>query len=236
MDINKYMTPRLLTVASFAEKNSVVADVGTDHAYIPIWLIKNEIAKSAIAMDINEGPIFRAQENIKKFSLEEKIKTRLSDGLCALLPGEADTVIIAGMGGILINEILRSAKRLYPHIKRYILQPMTAVEETRKFLSENGFSIQDECLAKEDNKIYCVILAVPGEMKIEKEIDYYIGKKLIENKDNYLLDYINGKLYEYEKAIDSLILADREKFGDRLSHFQYLKEEMEKIKKECLSW
>ena len=130
----------------------------------------------------------------------------------------------------------RSQKIIYPHIERYILQPMTAVEETRKFLAENGFSIQDERLAKEDNKIYCVILAVPGEMKIEKEIDYYIGKKLIENRDGCLLDYIEGKLYEYEKAIDSLRLADREKFGDRLSHFQYLKEEMEKIKKECLSW
>lgn len=236
MDINKFMTPRLLAIASFAEQNSTVADIGTDHAYIPIWLVKNGIAKSALAMDINQGPIHRAEENIKRFSLDDKIKTRLSDGLCALLPGEADTVIIAGMGGILINQILSASKELYPHIKRYILQPMTAVEETRKFLEQNGFSIENERLAQEDNKIYCVISAVRGEMKMEREIEYYIGTKLIENRDSLLFAYLDGKLYEYEKAIESLRLADKEKAGERLAHFQYLTDEMKTIKEACALW
>ena len=233
MKVDKFMTPRLLAVASFVEKGSRVADIGTDHAYIPIWLIEHEIAESALAMDINQGPIDRANENIFKFGLCEKIKTRLSNGLENLEENEADTVIIAGMGGILINEILNEAKEKHLGVKRFILQPMTAIEETRKFLAENGFCILDERLAKEEEKLYCVLLVSRGEMKIEREFDYYIGEKLVLNKDPLLLDYLNGKIYEYEKAISLLEKGDREKTAERLAHFTFLAEEMKKLKERC---
>lgn len=236
MDINKFMTPRLLCVASFVKNGAIVADVGTDHAYIPIYLITNETAKSALAMDINEGPLLRAKENIERFNLEDKISTRLSDGLIKLKEGECDTVIIAGMGGILINRILDNSKNLYPHIKHYILQPMTAVEETRKFLEENGFFIENERLAKEDNKIYTVISVKRGKMKIENEIDYYIGKKLIENKDELLESLLNGKIYELEKAIESMKNTDNSEILEKRNRFIYLKNEMKKIREECMSW
>ncbi len=233
MTVDKFMTPRLLTVASFVEKKSKVADIGTDHAYIPMWLIQHGVSKSALAMDINQGPIERANENIVKFGLEEKVKTRLSNGLENLEENEADTVVIAGMGGILINEILKEAKQKHFGVKHFILQPMTAIEETRKFLSENGFSILDERLAKEDEKLYCVLSVTRGEMKMEKEIDYYVGKKLVENKDPLLIDYLNGKLYEYEKAISLLKKGDQEKNAERLAHFMFLVEEMKKLKERC---
>ncbi len=236
VDITKFMTPRLLCVASFADKGANVADVGTDHAYIPIWLIQQGIAEKAIAMDINHGPIMRAEENIKKFSLESKITTRLSDGLEKLCPGEADTVVIAGMGGMLINEILEKATHLYSSVRRYILQPMTALEETRKYLEKNGFMIEDERLAREEEKFYCVLSVCRGEMKTEREIDYYVGKKLLENKDPLLCGYLNGKIYEYDKAIASLKRSDTEKTAERLAHFQYLSDEMKKMKEECTSW
>lgn len=236
MDINRFMTERLFAVASFAQKGSKVADVGTDHAYIPIYLLTNGISDSAIAMDINCGPLLRAKENIEKFGLEDKISTRLSNGLSELNEGECDTVIIAGMGGILINRILEDAKNLYPDIKHYVLQPMTAVEETRKFLEKNGFCIEDERLAKEENKIYTVILAKRGIMKIENEIDYYIGRKLRDNKDELLKDLLNGKIYELEKAIDSMKNTDNLKIQAKRNHFIFLKEEMEKIMEECRKW
>ena len=233
MKIDKFMTPRLLAVASFVEQGSRVADIGTDHAYIPIWLVEHGISKSALAMDINQGPIDRANENILKFKMEETIKTRLSNGLEKLDENEADTVIIAGMGGILINEILNEAKGKHLGVKRFILQPMTAIEETRKFLAENGFCILNERLAKEDEKLYCVLLVTRGQMTIEQEIDYYIGKKLIENKDPLLVNYVNGKLYEYEKAISLLKQGDREKNAERFAHFEFLAEEMKKLKERC---
>lgn len=236
MDINKCMTPRLLCVASFAESGCSVADIGTDHAYIPIWLVKQGIAKTAIAMDVNRGPILRAEENIRKFSMEDTIKTRLSNGLEHLLPGEADTVIIAGMGGMLINDILDAGENLYPTIRHFILQPMTAIEETRKYLAENGFLIVDERLAREEDKIYCVLSVVRGEMKISREIDFYAGAKLVENRDPLLPAYLDGKIYEYEKAIQSLKTADTETAKERLAHFSCLCQEMQKLREECTLW
>ena len=107
------MTPRLMSAAGFVSCGATVVDVGTDHAYIPIWLVKNGVCPGAVAMDINQGPILRAEENIRKFGLETKIRTKLSDGLAALEPNEADTVVIAGMGGILINQILEKMQRIF---------------------------------------------------------------------------------------------------------------------------
>ncbi len=236
MDIEKYMTPRLLAVANFVKKGSKVADVGTDHAYIPIWLTVHGVSDFAVAMDINKGPLLRAKENITKFNLEDKIKTKLSDGLESLEKGEADTVIIAGMGGILINRILDNAKELYPDIKHYVLQPMTAIEETRKFLSENGFLIENECLAKEDDKIYTVLSVIRGEMKIEDEIDLYIGKPLIEIKDPLLKDLLSGRIYELNKAISLMEKTDNEDALNKRNYFIKLRDKMEKIKEACQKW
>lgn len=230
------MTPRLLAAASFVKKGSVPADVGTDHAYIPIWLVQKGICPKAIAMDVNRGPLLRAAANIKKFGLEEKISTRLSDGLAELSFGEADTVIIAGMGGILMNRILEQAGGLYSALRHYILQPMTAVEETRKFLMDNGFFIEDECLAREDDKIYTVLSAVRGHTEQCNEIDYYIGKKLVSRRDPLLPAYLDGKLYELEKAICSMRLAKDTETAQKRERFERLRDEMNQIKEACASW
>lgn len=230
------MTPRLMSAAGFVSCGATAADVGTDHAYIPIWLVKNGVCPGAVAMDINQGPILRAEENIRKFGLETKIRTKLSDGLAALAPNEADTVVIAGMGGILINQILENAAHLYSSITHYVLQPMTAIEETRKFLEQNGFFIQDECLAKEENKIYTIMSVVRGQMRIEKEIHYYIGEKLIENRDPLLSELLDGKMYELGRAIASLQFAKGEEAAQKQEWFLFLRNEMNKIKEACTLW
>lgn len=236
MNINSYMTPRLLTVAELVKKTYAVADIGTDHAYVPVYLILSGKCEKALAMDINKGPLLRAEENIKKFSLESKISTRLSNGLENILDGEVDTVVIAGMGGILINNIIENDKERLTSVKRFVLQPMTAVEETRKYLSENGFLIEDERLSKEGDKIYTIISAVRGEMKIEKEIYYYIGKSLTENKDKFLSEFIDGKIYEYEKAVNSIQNTDNEEAKKRALYFMELLKELNELKKECAKW
>lgn len=236
MNINSYMTPRLLTVAELVKKSTSVADVGTDHAYVPVYLILTHKCEKALAVDINRGPLMRAEDNIKKFSLEEKITTRLSDGLKNISDNEADTVIIAGMGGILINNIIENDKDRLTSVKRFILQPMTAVEETRRYLAENGFLIEDERLAKENDKIYTIISAVPGKMNIEKEIYFYIGKALIENKDEFLPELLDGKIYEYEKAVNSIKNTENSEAKKRAEYFKDLLSELKEIKKECAKW
>ena len=104
------LSKRLLEVSGLVSYGSRLADVGTDHGYIPIWLTEQGAIRSAVAMDINRGPLLRAQENIRRHRLEEKIKTRLSDGVAELRPGEADSVVIAGMGGSLMVKILKERK------------------------------------------------------------------------------------------------------------------------------
>lgn len=236
MNINSFMTPRLLAVAEMIENATVVADIGTDHAYVPVYLVLNYMAESAYALDINKGPLDRADENIRKFSLTDKIKTRLSDGLKELGDGEVDTVIIAGMGGILINNILENDKGRLTSVKQYVLQPMTAIEETRKYLEQNGFKIIDEVLAKEDEKIYTIISAIPGKMQIECEINYYIGEKLFENKDPVLPELLNGKIYEYEKALLSMKNAENPQTKEKAEHYRYLLSEFRRLQEECARW
>lgn len=236
LKIDSCITPRLLTVAKMVGKSYCVADIGTDHAYVPLYLVLNNKADSALAMDINRGPLLRAEVNIKKFSLTEKIKTRLSDGLKELENNEVDTVIIAGMGGILINSIIDADKDRLTSVKNYIIQPMTAVEETRKYLFLNNFKIVDEKLAKEDNKIYTIISAVPGKMEIDKEIYFYVGKSLIENKDEILPEFLDGKIYEYEKAIKSMANTQNEETKEKSVKYKELLDEFKNLRKWCSEW
>ncbi len=236
LNTNSFMTPRLLTVAKMVENCKKLADIGTDHAYVPVYLIVNNIIKSALAMDINAGPLNKADENIKRFSLCDKIKTRLSDGLSQLEDGEADTVVIAGMGGVLINRILENDKERLNSVKTYILQPMTAIYETRKYLAENGFLIVDEALAKEDDKIYTIIKAEKGNMNITDEISYYVGDCLIKNKDEYLPEFLDGKIYEYEKAVSSMKNTNNEETKKKKEYFEYILKEFKRIKGECAKW
>jgi tRNA (adenine22-N1)-methyltransferase len=113
---------------------------------------------------------------------------------------------------------------------------MTAIEETRKYLAENGFKIVDETLAKEDDKIYTVICAERGEMRIDKEINYYIGEALIKKQDKILPELLSGKIYEYEKAISSMKNSTSPEIKEKQEHFKFLISELKKLQEECQKW
>lgn len=148
---------RLLACAAFVSGGGIVCDVGTDHAYLPCYLVKNGICKRAVAADVNPSPLRAAKENILKAGLEESIETVLSDGLDGISPKDVTDVIIAGMGGELIADILGRAKAFYSGA-RFILQPMTKPERLRGWLWDNGFEIAAETACKEDI-YYTVMLA-----------------------------------------------------------------------------
>lgn len=194
---------RLQCVASKVPQGSRIADIGTDHANIPIYLIKNEIAKSVIAADINKGPLERATKHICENGLVQMIKTRLGPGLTVLRPREVDTIIIAGMGGLLIKDILADSHGILDAITTLILQPMIAHDVLREWLYNNGFIIVDEELAKEGNKIYTVIVAAHGNEMVD-EIYYDIGKKLFEQKDPLLGEYLKKKINKVKKVLYEL--------------------------------
>ena len=153
--------------ASMVTPGSRVADIGCDHAHTGIWLIQNGIASKVIAMDVRKGPLEKAHENLKLYGLEGTIETRLSDGLEKLNEGEADTVIIAGMGGTLTVEILKKGLEKIAAARELILQPQSDIGMVRRFLRENGFSITQEKMCKEDGKFYNSMRAVPAEIACE---------------------------------------------------------------------
>lgn len=198
------LTPRLQVIADYVKKNSIVADIGTDHGYIPVYLIEADICDRVIATDINKGPLENAESYIKKKGFDNNIDTRLGDGLCSIKPNEVDTLIIAGMGGLLMIEILEKSKDVAKSTHNFILQPMVASDELRRYLCNNGYRIVDEKLAKESDKIYEIIYAKHGKENIEKDIYFEIGKKLIENKDQYLSEFIRRKIDKLEKILSNL--------------------------------
>ena len=153
------LSKRLKLVASFVEPGALVADVGTDHGYVPIWLVQEGVAAGGIAMDVNQGPLERAKAHIAACGLSGRIQVRLGDGLSALSGEEADTVIIAGMGGPLIVRILTEGLETARRMKRLILSPQSEIWSVRAFLERNGFVIEDDAMTEEDGKYYTVICA-----------------------------------------------------------------------------
>ena len=185
------LSERLKLVASFVPQDSRIADIGTDHGFVPICLAKEGRIKSALAMDVRTGPLERAEAHIKEAGISDiPISTRLSDGLKELKPQEADTVIIAGMGGELEIKILQEGRHLWSTIRRFILSPQSDLEKVRHFLSEEGFLIEKEAMLREEGKYYTVMSVVRGAMVYNRTIEYRYGKYLLEQKEPVLKEYL----------------------------------------------
>ncbi len=157
------LSKRMKAIAAMITPNGVLADVGTDHGYIPIYMAQQKQISKAIAMDINRGPLSKAQEHIKQYCLAQYIETRLSDGVDRLEPNEADTIVIAGMGGDLTIRILKQGESVCRLTKELILQPQSKISEVREFLRENNYKIVDEDMVYEDGKYYPIMRVIPVE-------------------------------------------------------------------------
>ena len=187
------LSERLLAAAGMVTKGNIVADVGCDHAYTSIYLCQAGIAPKVIAMDVNKGPLVGAKAHVEEAGLSENIDIRLSDGLQRLIPGEADTVLLCGMGGLLMIKILSDYPEATASLKELILQPQSEVGEVRIFLHKQGYEITEEHMLKEDGKFYVMMRAVKSEVPqaYETECDYIYGKLLLEEKNPVLLEYLD---------------------------------------------
>ena len=153
------------------------SDIGTDHAYLPAWLIQNGVVRRAVAADIHKKPLENAQKTISLYGLENQIELRLSDGFAKILPEEAVEIAVAGMGGEQIAAMIENTPWLKAVDKHLILQPMTHYEDVRRSLCENGFSIFCEKTAAEGERVYLVISArYTGAAEVKPEWYYYAGK------------------------------------------------------------
>lgn len=200
------LSDRLLAVASMVTEGNKVADVGCDHGYIPIYLVKNGISPKVIAMDVKKGPLERATAHIKAYGMTDYIETRLSNGVAKLAVGEVSTVICAGMGGRLMATILTEGREVVESLEELILQPQSELEEFRRFLDERGYAVVKEDMVKEDGKFYPMMKVVPGGTQssagnVPKVLAYKYGGLLLQEKHSVLKEYLQ---YQIEKQKEIL--------------------------------
>lgn len=210
------LSQRLQAVANLVGETGVVADIGTDHGYIPVYLVSSGKAEQAIAMDVNPGPLQRALEHIGQFHLQERIETRLSDGVKALQPGEAQAIVIAGMGGALMTRILSEGEEVAHMAKPLVLQPQSELSAFRHFLAEHGYRILEEDMVYEDGKFYSMMAASwvgragsstgaaavrAGQMT---EPDYKYGPLLLAGRHPVLRQYLLQQRMQKYRILENL--------------------------------
>lgn len=220
------LSKRMKAIADLIPSCDTLADVGTDHGYIPIYVIQNQLAKKAIAMDVNQGPILRAKDHIKEYGLEAYIDTRLSDGVTALLPGEAEVVVIAGMGGSLMQKILETGKSVFDTIPYVILQPQSEIDKFRYYLAEHGWVIEKEDMVCEDGKFYPMMRVCHGQMARPEEQESLYGVFLLKEKHPVLREYLTYSYENCEKILKRLYKNGR---SDTDTRVEELKKEMQNI-------
>ena len=199
--MNLELSPRLKIIADSIKGYNSVADIGSDHAYLPIYLVKTFNIKKAVASDVNKGPVEISRERLKQYDVEKHVEVRRGDGLEILEAGETEVIVIAGMGGMLIRDIMEKGKSIIESAKLIILQPMRDSDCVRKWIFGNGFDIIDEELVKEDERIYEVIWASPGSGYMDKDDPMLIGDKIIKKKHPLAAEFIDKKIEELEKVI-----------------------------------
>lgn len=221
------LSKRLQAVANLLSEGLRVADVGTDHGYIPIYLVESGKCPSAYAMDINDGPILRAKEHIEMHGLQDKITVRKSDGVRALKTGECDSVNIAGMGGALAIHIMEDGKEVFKNLQEFVLQPQSELDKVRKYLCDNMYRIVDEDMVLEDGKYYPMMKVVNGETEVYSEAELRYGKKLIERRHPVLRQFLEKEMSAKKQIIENLQCGQGEHIQRRVEE---LKSELEYIK------
>ena len=210
------LSPRLKKIADFVPDGGVMADVGTDHGHLPIYLVSLHKAERAVAMDVRPGPLSRAQQAVEMYGLQDRIELRLADGLAALKPGEADTVVIAGMGGGLIRKIMGEGKHMWDSVGHWILSPQSEIGETRHWLEEHGFSILKEDMVLDAGKYYVIMDVVRGTMHYDHEYEYTFGQDLIRRKHPLLKEFLEQEQAKLQVLREKLDGQESERSRTRL--------------------
>lgn len=227
------LSKRLKMNVSLVPQGVRVADIGCDHGYASIWLVRHGIAKKVIAMDVNRGPIERAKEHVREAGLEEQIECRLSDGTEKLSPGEVDTLMLAGMGGPLMIRILKDGSGVLEKVDTLVLQPQSEIEEVRRFLLQYGFQITKEKACVEDGKYYFAICAkragCPADETIKYDWEYRYGTYLIQDGDPVLWEYLQKEKDTCRSILKKLELSSKNE--ERRTELENMLKDIE----ECLA-
>lgn len=200
------LTNRLQMTASLVREGKRIADIGTDHAFLPVYLVLNGKNPSAIASDVKKGPLENAKKTVAEYSLEDKIELRRSDGFDMFYHTEADDFVLAGMGGTLMAELISRTEWLKNENLHLVLQPQSHAQDIRKYLCENGFRINNELITSEGDRIYVAFDAYfTGDAQRKDEAFYYFGSFL--EKDDGLsalyVEKLKNRLIKEKSALES---------------------------------
>ena len=220
------LSKRLQAVADLISEVMTVADIGTDHGYIPVYLLNTGKSPKVIAMDVKKGPLERAKEHLAMLLEQGEAQTRLSDGLKNLAPGEVECAVIAGMGGGLVIRILQESPEVTASLKECILQPQSEISKVRAFLLQEGFSIIQEDMVEEEGKYYPMMKVLPpGTFEDSltnvwemEELQY--GKFLLENRHPVLKDFLLREKGIRERLLDDLSGHQGERLQQRSQEIQ----------------
>ena len=220
------LSKRLQAVADLVSEGFIVADVGTDHGYIPIYLLKTGKCNKAFAMDVNKGPLLRAQEHIDEHGLTDCIETRLSDGVKRLQPGECDAVVIAGMGGALTIKILEEGKDIFQNLSEFVLQPQSELYKVREYLVSHGYCVIAEDMVWEDGKFYPMMKVINGEASSYDAIELCYGKYLLAERHPVLQMFLEKEQNKKKMILQNLQKESGEHIENRRREIE---EELEGI-------
>ena len=224
------LSERMHMVADMVSKGRVLADIGCDHGYLSVWLVREKTVKRAIAMDVRKGPLERAEESIRFFHQQERIETRLSDGMDELKPGEADRIVIAGMGGILMSGILTRGAECVKEAEQLVLQPQSDIDLVRKAVHRLGFKIADERACFEEGKYYIAFACEKGaEEEPYTEAEYRYGRILTRRKDEIWMKFLTEELKKKERMLEGMKGNDAESTLQRASEIAADTAELKKL-------
>ncbi|SFT49133.1 tRNA (adenine22-N1)-methyltransferase [Selenomonas sp. GACV-9] len=224
---------RLQALADFVPIGCRAADIGTDHGYLAIALIREGKAGFVVAGDLNEGPYEAAKRTVHENAIaEDQISVRLGNGLQVLAPGEVDTVCIAGMGGVLMTQILEQSPDVVKKLKTLVLQPMNGAPELRKWLYRHSWHIADEKLAVADGRIYEIIKAERGRQVRPEPIDLLIGPVLWQKKSPLLKHHIESLLFQQRRVLTGMEKSPR---ALKTKKYAVIKEQVKELE-ERLTW
>lgn len=191
-------------MASFVPPGKVVADIGADHAYLSVYLAQTGRSPKVIATELSEEPWRRACFWVSAYHLENQIEVRRGKGLGALFPGEAQVVVIAGLGGNTIIKILAAAPAVLRRLERLILQPMTDAGDLRLWLVDNGWRLVEETLVEEEGRLYEIVVAEQGEEVTRDRLLLELGPRLIEKGNPLSVSYLERRKENYQRVLSSL--------------------------------